>query len=78
MRTLGTIGEGCDRSTPRLTSRQLAILAYLAEGRGVMDIARELGYSPSTITKEVHLTIRGCGARSRAHAVAVGIRCGII
>jgi DNA-binding NarL/FixJ family response regulator len=61
-----------------LTSRQVAILAYLAEGRGVTDIARELGYSPSTIKKEVHLTIRGCGARSRAQAVAVGIRSGII
>ena len=61
-----------------LTGRQVAILRYLAQGRHIHDIAHELGYSSSTIKKEVHLTIQGCGARNRAHAVAMAIRAGII
>ena len=81
MRTIGdarpAVGPAADRS-PDLTGRQLSILHYLAEGYDLCEIARRLGYSASTIKKDVHLTIRGCGARSRAQAVAVGIRTGLI
>lgn len=61
-----------------LTGRQLVVLQYLAQGRDIRGIARDLGYSQSTIKKEVHLTIQRCRARNRAHAVAIAIRAGII
>jgi DNA-binding NarL/FixJ family response regulator len=61
-----------------LTTRQVAILRFLAQGRDIADIANELGYASSTIKKEVHLTIQVCRARNRAHAVAMAIRAGII
>jgi DNA-binding NarL/FixJ family response regulator len=61
-----------------MSARQVVILRYLAQGRAIEDIADELGYAVSTIKKEVHLAIRHCGARNRAHAVAVAIRGGLI
>jgi DNA-binding NarL/FixJ family response regulator len=61
-----------------LSARQVVILRFLAQGRDIGDIAHELGYAVSTIKKEVHLAIRHCGARNRAHAVAVAIRAGLI
>jgi DNA-binding NarL/FixJ family response regulator len=70
------------RSAPTLesylTGRQVVVLGYLAQGRDIEGIAREMGYAPSTIKKEVHLTIQQCRARNRAHAVAIAIRAGII
>ena len=57
---------------------QVVVLGYLAQGRDIEGIAREMGYAPSTIKKEVHLTIKQCRARNRAHAVAIAIRAGII
>jgi len=61
-----------------LTGRQVVVLGYLAEGRDIVGIARAMGYAPSTIKKEVHLTIKQCRARNRAHAVAIAIRAGLI
>lgn len=70
--------RACPAAGSYLTGRQIVVLRYLAQGRNIEGIARELGYSPSTIKKEVHLTIQQCRARNRAHAVAIAIRAGLI
>jgi DNA-binding NarL/FixJ family response regulator len=65
-------------SASRLTGRQVAVLRLIAQGRDIDAIADELGYSSSTIKKDVHLTLHRVGARNRTHAVALAIRAGLI
>lgn len=58
--------------------RTRAVLELLSEGARTRDISEKLGYSERTI-KGIIQDIEGrLGARSRAHAVAVGIRRGLI
>ncbi|MDP9073837.1 MAG: LuxR C-terminal-related transcriptional regulator [Actinomycetota bacterium] len=65
-------------TTPRLTHRQVEILRFMALGEAIEVIAHRLGYSSSTIKKEVHQTLQRAGARNRTHAVALAIRSGLI
>lgn len=65
-------------STDGLSARNLEVLRLLAEGAATTQISRELGYSERTIKHSIAEIVRELGARSRAEAVALGIRRGLI
>ena len=61
-----------------LDGRRLEVLRLLAEGADTLDISRQLRYSERTIKGLIQDIERELGARSRAQAVARGIRRGLI
>lgn len=62
----------------RLDDRSLNVLRLLAQGADTSEIASGLGCSDRTIKAVIQEIKRQFGARSRAHAVAEGIRQGVI
>ena len=54
-----------DQRTERLTSRQEACIALVAEGRSSKEIARELGISPSTVDNHIAAAIQVVGSSNR-------------
>ena len=70
-----------DRSTAPplpLTSRERDVLALLADGLGNKQIAARLGISPNTVKTHLELLFERLGVSSRAEAVAVGVRRGLL
>ena len=61
-----------------LTPRELEVLTMLAEGLGNRAIARSLGISVHTVKFHVAAVLDKLAARSRAEAVAVGLRRGLL
>jgi len=65
-------------SSDGLSARNLEVLRLLSEGAATTQISRELGYSERTIKHAIAEIVHELGARSRAEAVALGIRRGLI
>ena len=61
-----------------LSSRQHEVLRLLAEGADTLEIATALSYSERTVKSLIQEVQHHLGARSRAQAVALGMRQGII
>jgi DNA-binding NarL/FixJ family response regulator len=61
-----------------LTPREAEVLRHLADGLDTAEIASKLSYSERTIKNIIHGMISRLGLRNRAHAVAHGIRTGLI
>ncbi|HEX8074238.1 MAG TPA: LuxR C-terminal-related transcriptional regulator [Thermoleophilaceae bacterium] len=61
-----------------MDDRNLRVLQLLAEGSDTREIARSLSYSERTIKTLIREVEHQLGARSRAHAVAEGIRQGLV
>ncbi|MFI5527219.1 DNA-binding response regulator [Kitasatospora sp. NPDC051853] len=61
-----------------LDDRELAVLRLVADGRETEEIARELCYSPRTVTTVVRDINRRYRLRNRAHAVAYALRTGLL
>lgn len=61
-----------------LSERERAVLRLVAEGRETGEIARELCYSPRTVTTVVHDVTQRFRLRNRAHAVAYTLRAGLL
>jgi DNA-binding NarL/FixJ family response regulator len=61
-----------------LSPRHLEVLKLLADGAATKQISDRLGYSERTIKHAVSEIMDELGARSRAEAVALGIRRGLI
>jgi DNA-binding CsgD family transcriptional regulator len=61
-----------------LTPREFQVLSFLANGARDADIARECGIAPLTAKKHVEHILVKLGAATRAGAVAVGFRQGLI
>jgi len=59
-----------------LTAREREILAHLAEGRSIEEIAAELVLSVATIRTHVRNAMGKLGTRTRAHAIVVALRRG--
>lgn len=68
-------GDTADRD---FTGRELDVLRLLAEGGSTRDIAQRLSYSERTVKNIVHDVLGKLNGRTRAHAVAVASRRGII
>lgn len=63
---------------PSLTARELQVLAMMAEGFGNKGIATRLGISSHTAKSHVAAVLAKLHAATRAEAVAVGARLGLI
>jgi DNA-binding NarL/FixJ family response regulator len=70
---------GADETADRdLTGRELDVLRLLADGGSTRDIAQRMSYSERTVKNIVHDVLGKLNGRTRAHAVAVASRRGII
>lgn len=65
-------------STRRPTDRELQILSLLAAGNTDAEIAERLELSPATVQTHVRNTKQKLGAKTRAQAVAIALRGGLI
>jgi PAS domain S-box-containing protein len=70
--------ERRERAHVRLSGREREILARVALGQDGPQIARELVVSPATVRTHIGNAVRKLGANSRAHAVAVALRSGLL
>jgi DNA-binding NarL/FixJ family response regulator len=61
-----------------LTRRQRQILQLYADGQPTSRIAHQLGLSTETVRTHTKALLARLGARDRAHAVAIGLRSGMI
>ncbi|MER8018046.1 MULTISPECIES: helix-turn-helix transcriptional regulator [Streptomyces] len=71
-------GTGAAPGSSTLSERERAVLRLVADGRETEEIARELCYSPRTVTTVVHDVTRRFHLRNRAHAVAFALRAGLL
>lgn len=66
------------RTPDHVSARELELLQLIADGRGNRQIARELFLSEETVKTHVQRVLRKLQAESRAHAVAIALRNGLI
>jgi DNA-binding NarL/FixJ family response regulator len=71
-------GNGTGNGNGGLTSRELQVLNLLAEGRSQSEIAKELVISPKTVGTHLERILGKLGVHSRAQAVAVAYREGLL
>lgn len=69
------IGSG---SKSTVTRRQHQILQLLADGQSTSDVAQMLHLSAETVRTHTKAALGRLEARNRAHAVAIGLRTGLI
>jgi DNA-binding NarL/FixJ family response regulator len=69
--------EAAERSQP-LNQRQREILGFMSEGTSRPEMARRLGISEATVRSHSKALFERLGVNERAHAVAVGMRSGLI
>lgn len=62
----------------KLTTREREILSLVADGHTGVEIAERLYVSPETVKSHVQNAMGKLGARTRAHAVALGLLTGQI
>jgi DNA-binding NarL/FixJ family response regulator len=65
-------------SHPELTKRDRDVLQLLADGESTRGIAERLSYSERTVKNIVRDVLLKLGCRTRAHAVALAARRGVI
>lgn len=58
---------------PLLTDREQRVLAMIAEGKEIREMAREMRLAERTIKGIIQIVLFKLGARNRAHAVALAI-----
>ena len=63
---------------PSLTQREREVLSLLADGLGNKQIAARLGISPSTVKTHLEILFDKLEVTSRAAAVAIGVRRGLL
>ena len=66
------------RVVREVTAREIEVLQLVADGLAGGQIARRLWVSEETVKTHVANALDKLGATSRAHAVAIGIRRGLI
>jgi DNA-binding NarL/FixJ family response regulator len=66
------------KADPRLTAREREVLALLGDGSSQADIAEQLVISPKTVAAHIEHILRKLGVHSRAQAVAVAYREGLL
>ena len=65
------------RSGPKVTRRELEVLALIAHGYSTKEIATALWITEETVRTHVRRLLARLGARTRAHAVAIAFREGL-
>ncbi|MFI5310952.1 MAG: response regulator transcription factor [Gemmatimonadales bacterium] len=71
-------GADAGEGIAALTSREREILALVADGLGNKQIAVRLGISTNTVKTHLELLFEKLGVSSRAEAVAMGVRRGLL
>jgi DNA-binding CsgD family transcriptional regulator len=71
-------GEASSRWVPHVTAREIDVLLLIAQGLSNGEIAERLFVSPETVKTHVKTVLEKLHARTRAHAVAVALRRGLI
>ena len=71
-------GADSSASAAALSSREREILALVADGLGNKQIAARLGISANTVKTHLELLFEKFGVSSRAEAVAMGVRRGLL
>lgn len=66
------------RKSNRLTHRQIDIIKLMAQGWSSKEIAKQLGLTPGTVDNHIAAIINVLRAKSRTHAVTIGIEYGYI
>ncbi|MFF0219853.1 helix-turn-helix transcriptional regulator [Streptomyces vinaceus] len=79
----GRAGAGSDGGTDPwaaagLSDRERSVLRLVADGHETNEIAKQLCYSPRTVTSVVHDITQRFRLRNRAHAVAYAMRVGLL
>lgn len=69
---------GIDESPATLSPREREILALLADGLVNKQIAARLGISTNTVKTHLELLFEKLGVATRAEAVAMGVRRGVL
>jgi DNA-binding NarL/FixJ family response regulator len=74
------VGDGTRRepSEPQLTDREYEVLRMLADGESTRGIAERLSYSERTVKNIVRDLLVKLNCKTRAHAVALAVRQGVI
>jgi DNA-binding NarL/FixJ family response regulator len=67
-----------DLTLSGLSNRETEVLRLLADGLDTAEIATQLSYSERTVKNILHGMLNRLGLRNRAHAVAHGLRHGLI
>ncbi|HEY4811694.1 MAG TPA: response regulator transcription factor [Solirubrobacteraceae bacterium] len=70
--------RGPDPAEPQLSDREYAVLQMLAEGESTRGIAERLSYSERTVKNIVRDLLIKLNCKTRAHAVALAARQGVI
>lgn len=70
--------DGPDQEVPALSPPELEILRLAAVGMSNEEMARRLAVSPSTLKRNLRLTIGKLAARDRTSAVVAAVRAGLI
>jgi DNA-binding NarL/FixJ family response regulator len=65
-------------ASPKLTSRELEVLGLLADGLAQTEIATRLAISSKTVATHIERVLGKLGVHSRAQAVAVAYRDGLL
>ncbi len=79
-RLLAALGdaEGPDPGEPQLSEREYSVLRMLADGESTRGIAERLSYSERTVKNIVRDLLVKLNGKTRAHAVALAARQGVI
>lgn len=77
-RTLAHARQAGSGPAGALNDRERAVLRLLAEGSDTLEMARELSFSERTVKNVVHDILMKLNCRTRAHAVALATRSGVI
>ena len=67
-----------DAREPQLSDREYEVLRMLAEGESTRGIATQLSYSERTVKNIVRDLLVKLNGKTRAHAVALATRQGVI
>ncbi len=67
-----------DAEVQQLTTREREVLRLLAAGHTTKEIARELTIAPDTARTHIQNAMRRLGAETRAQAIAIALRRGLI
>lgn len=70
--------SGPDPGEPQLSDREYAVLRMLADGESTRGIAERLSYSERTVKNIVRALLIKMNCKTRAHAVALAARQGVI
>ncbi|MET9959170.1 response regulator transcription factor [Streptomyces sp. NPDC006326] len=78
--TGGTAADGSPEpwGAAGLSDRERSVLRLVADGHETNEIAKQLCYSPRTVTTVVHDITQRFRLRNRAHAVAYALRVGLL